>query len=467
MQAESSDHAVSIRFAPITVYSGPAPNASLQPLRPRQIKDRTGCYPCKRRRVKCDEALPTCAHCTRRGESCVRPYASGSPTQTVLRRLPRSISSCRGIRLDGANWELLDYWFGHVCRILCNFPPDTRNPFSFCLLETLADSQAATHTLQSLSSAFRTFFEVPFERQCLEERGKALKSLRLELLDKRNLNERTLLTIVILGSSACWFTEDATDFGLEHLHAANAVLEQLLVGYKDGADRSHLFYTATGMYMYWDMACSFLAPLQQLPVRNKLLYSVAKRMDSFRPPHPVLGVSTELFLVLGSIGRSIRRFRDTGTANASLEAELLSRLQSWEAPTVILNPDLEQAVSMALCLRELGFIMLLTLSNSADRAQTMATHVKTLLDVLKHIPVTSPYFGFQALVLTMASGACTDSADRAIIVKHFVQLYGHNRLRVNYQALEMVRETWELTDRGEKVGLLDVMDRKGWTLMLG
>ena len=38
-------------------------------------KSRRGCFNCKRRRVKCSEQLPRCAHCSRMGVNCEYPAA--------------------------------------------------------------------------------------------------------------------------------------------------------------------------------------------------------------------------------------------------------------------------------------------------------------------------------------------------------------------------------------------------------
>ncbi|KAK0479509.1 hypothetical protein IW261DRAFT_1477786 [Armillaria novae-zelandiae] len=48
----------------------------MAPIRPHQ-KTRTGCKTCKQRKVKCDESLPFCNNCTRRGVECV--WDKGSP----------------------------------------------------------------------------------------------------------------------------------------------------------------------------------------------------------------------------------------------------------------------------------------------------------------------------------------------------------------------------------------------------
>ncbi|KAK0185318.1 hypothetical protein F5146DRAFT_1072383 [Armillaria mellea] len=50
----------------------------MAPIRPHQ-KTRTGCKTCKQRKVKCDESLPFCNNCTRRGVECIWDKASPRP----------------------------------------------------------------------------------------------------------------------------------------------------------------------------------------------------------------------------------------------------------------------------------------------------------------------------------------------------------------------------------------------------
>ncbi|KAL3428557.1 hypothetical protein BDV09DRAFT_190847 [Aspergillus tetrazonus] len=47
--------------------------------RARHTKSRQGCFPCKLRRVKCDEARPVCGACSSRGEQCAFPDPATLP----------------------------------------------------------------------------------------------------------------------------------------------------------------------------------------------------------------------------------------------------------------------------------------------------------------------------------------------------------------------------------------------------
>ncbi|KAK6844930.1 hypothetical protein PG995_015040 [Apiospora arundinis] len=76
---------------------GNAPAAADRPYHPKRPhkKSRAGCKQCKTRKVKCDEARPSCRSCTLRRETCVYPSTSNAPssTTTVARAKSRTSSS--------------------------------------------------------------------------------------------------------------------------------------------------------------------------------------------------------------------------------------------------------------------------------------------------------------------------------------------------------------------------------------
>lgn len=65
MDEHTADSAVSDTAADI--------QRGLKRHRTRHTKSRNGCYPCKFRRVKCDEVQPACDTCSSRGEPCSYP----------------------------------------------------------------------------------------------------------------------------------------------------------------------------------------------------------------------------------------------------------------------------------------------------------------------------------------------------------------------------------------------------------
>ncbi|KAM5383406.1 hypothetical protein ACJZ2D_002099 [Fusarium nematophilum] len=77
-------------------------------MRRPHTKSRTGCYECKRRKVKCDEVYPSCFNCTRRGAECSigrrsrsprtgsNPAPSARSTSASLSSTPADTSSASG-----------------------------------------------------------------------------------------------------------------------------------------------------------------------------------------------------------------------------------------------------------------------------------------------------------------------------------------------------------------------------------
>ncbi|KAH8835189.1 hypothetical protein DL96DRAFT_32639 [Flagelloscypha sp. PMI_526] len=49
---------------------------------PKQVKSRNGCFACKARHIKCDEALPVCTNCIRRKVECSYPASRYTSTTT-------------------------------------------------------------------------------------------------------------------------------------------------------------------------------------------------------------------------------------------------------------------------------------------------------------------------------------------------------------------------------------------------
>lgn len=111
--------------------------------------------------------------------------------------------------------------------------------------------------------------------------------------------------------------------------------------------------------------------------------------------------------------------------------------------------------------------MLYGLDQTTEREELMAIQVKTVIETLKKVPTSSPYYGFQAFPLAVVSSEITDKDSREFFVREFDQLYQHNRLKSNHQALQLVQEIWAKCDSGHRVTLPQIMGQKGWSVMIG
>ncbi|KZL77756.1 C6 zinc finger protein [Colletotrichum tofieldiae] len=78
------------------------------PKRPHK-KVRTGCVPCKRRKIKCDERRPQCSQCIRQGSQC--DLRSSSPTRPPMAKLSFGpILAENPLSLNMLDLELIHHW---------------------------------------------------------------------------------------------------------------------------------------------------------------------------------------------------------------------------------------------------------------------------------------------------------------------------------------------------------------------
>ncbi|KAK0450492.1 uncharacterized protein EV420DRAFT_737289 [Desarmillaria tabescens] len=90
----------------------------MAPMRPHQ-KTRTGCKTCKQRKVKCDETLPICNNCTKRGVDCV--WNDPDPTQesTMQGQIPLAEQSDSS---DPLTLEIMHHYSISTSYTLCSDP---------------------------------------------------------------------------------------------------------------------------------------------------------------------------------------------------------------------------------------------------------------------------------------------------------------------------------------------------------
>lgn len=424
---------------------------------PWQVKTRTGCVQCKKRKVKCDEALPSCSRCVARKETCARkPSTSKWQGRTItFEHVEQPLKAATITRTDDA---ILEYWFENGCQIM-SIEPVTSNPFSSPLLESLSKSQSLFHLVRSLSLANQANYERSRMVQSFEERGLALVALQVEIKNKSVPCGLLLLSTLFLGISSPWMNGNPSDFGVEHLSAISAMINKALAHKIGPPDK--MYYLAIGLYIYWDMSCSFLTPFNQaLPLREEL-FQLAVDLSTNRTPHPVTGVATQLIYILGKIGRYQRQVLDTQQRNMDQENLLEAQLKDWETP-----PAEQQLQHIAECYRLTGFCMLYSAKGDELYDGRISSHAARIVDMLDKIPTTSPRLNFQGLVLMIVGGEIDDPKRRGIVLARFRELYRMKKLQVNLYGERLVKAVWSLRDQGTKCSWLSVMLDRGWRIML-
>lgn len=147
------------------------------------------------------------------------------------------------------------------------------------------------------------------------------------------------------------------------------------------------------------------------------------------------------------------------------ETELCNKLTQWEPAREKELP--REVITIAECYRETGLVLLRSLGPDGLTEPCHSSQVKALLETIISISAKSAFFGSQALTLTLIGSHVTDVKHRAMVMQRFFELYRFNRLRVNYEALHLIQESWTLRDTHQEVSTLKLMQQKRLCLMLG
>lgn len=483
-----------IRFAPVkcgpttdittatitTCVSGDGSSNSARRIRRSAGKSRSGCLECKTRRVKCDETFPVCLRCQRRGELCSsvpRPdqWQMELPWLSTLgMNPPASFTWGPFHHISFMNKKLLQQWFETTSRIMV--VDHGQNPLSFPILTHLSNAPSLAHIIQSISAAYQHFFQHSKLNLCLEERSKAMSTLRTELQHGGRPLMPYLLTTYLLGISSSFIDEDFIDYGKEHFFAFRQMLELILADPEARTDPLMRF--VVGAYVYWSLTCSTLVdPAEQEPPTTSQLDEYIINMGDNR--HPITGSYTRLFYLLGKLGRHCRAVIEGGHRDAPLERTFEQQLLQWTPSGDDIHWD-----TTADAFRYHGLLMLNRIygqnadaTSPQDHAYTFSTdnelkikeYATQTIKSLSSIPIDSPLIVLQPIPLMTAGAELTedDGLLRGIVIGRFQALSSFNRLPANLRATQLLQEVWELKDMGVGISWLELMLLKNWRLRLG
>ncbi|KAL4993781.1 fungal-specific transcription factor domain-containing protein [Aspergillus recurvatus] len=456
-----------LRFKQVVVSS--SGHASKQqergsPAGPRRNKSKLGCRECKTKRVKCDEAYPTCKRCQRQGLVCSSvPRSTQWQVETPWLSLqPNTL----------VNRRLLQYWLEKVSQTLVIDPEN--NPFSFPALEYIPHSSALLHAIQSLSASHEQYFPVTPPIVALEERGKAISCLRKEINQSHHVPHALFLTIGLL-ALAQGADSDTKDYGKQHLFAARALINSMLQDTSMLTNNEPVVRLCLGIYLYWDMCSSFLVDPSEPQGLNLFNVSIAvRRMGDWY--HPMYGTCTGLLLAMANVGRYCRRILDS-PQNRSLmqEAVLEDQLTTWKT-----RPPSPGLGHLYEAFRNHGLIFLyrarshaqschLTDPDSSAQESLIQQYAEESVRHLMQIPATSCYLNFQSLPLLAVGSELTESNHflRDQVRERLRAVYSLNRLPANLLALQLLEELWDARDSGNPSFWLPHMLQKNWRLLLG
>ncbi|KAL2858982.1 hypothetical protein BJX68DRAFT_252720 [Aspergillus pseudodeflectus] len=434
----------------------------------RGQRSRSGCRECRQRRVKCDETFPVCKRCQRRGSVC-QPVP---PTSQWLLETPWLGDHCRTsvgplLDIDGSvNPHLMRYWLERMSRIM-TLDPDN-NCMSFPILRYFSVSPSLIYVIQCQQKMATS----------LEQRGKALSSLRAELETQTVPLAYSLLTLLMLGMSSSWITASPSDYGREHLIAARAVADLVLE--QAASQDEELTHLTMGFHVYWDMACSFcLDPLDQ-PTGQRA--SLAKYVKAMRHKfHNITAHSMDLYFMLGQLGRYCRLLVEGGGRDLVYEALTEQNLLDYESAE-----SERPAKLLTEAFRKHGLLLLYRFSGRTRDSNTLPVDAGPvaqieaeltirglaldILDLLQKTETDSPYLNLHTIPVLNAGAELTslDTEERKLVRERLTAIYSTNRLVPTLWVIDLLEELWSTNDAGvTKITWLELMIRKNWRLRIG
>ncbi|CAG7925227.1 unnamed protein product [Penicillium olsonii] len=467
-----------VRFAPQVgilhnTESGPRtePN-SLNKSSPTHQRSHLGCRECRQRKVKCDETFPVCKRCQRRGSVC-QPALRASQWRLEIPWLGDPGQSKNFITLKTTakvDSRLMRYWLEGMSQILALDP--NNNPFSFPILKYVSTSPSLVYVLQGVSAAHEQYFQQSNMSTSLEERSKALASLRMELQTSGSLSH-SFLALLMLGMSSSWITMGPDDYGREHLLAARTVAEMVVE--KNDLQITELDHLNMGIYVYWDMACSFCLDPADHPVnRVDSIDSYARQArNKF---HAITAHSIDLYHLLGQLGRYCRLVVESGDRNLEYEAKAEMSLHSYTS--IECDPA---ARLLTEAFRKHGLLLLYRFCgkpgiSSPGILEPMAVSTYTrqlaleVIDLILQTPPDSPCLNLHAIPLLSAGAEMTsfDIEERNGVRQRLNAVYSTNRLVPTLWVIDLLEELWVLHDAGiTHITWLELMLIKNWRLRVG
>ncbi|KAL2825857.1 fungal-specific transcription factor domain-containing protein [Aspergillus pseudoustus] len=333
-----------------------------------RLKTRTGCIRCKQRKIKCDETVPNCNQCMRRGYDCpgykkplkwsakyeigrgqaqetpavsnptppeendLSPYrvADGLDFTIAIDKLcPEFTTEYTDSHTPLSEWldlatipaplededtRMFRYYFTTVCPVNSCFD-SAQNFFRLEIGSLTTSCSLIYHAILSMSAAHLAGSRADMAIISLNHKTQAISSLNNEIAQFSENREASsglaldstaelLLATVILGMTDGWHTPSS--LGITHLHGARILLKKWLSNDGSLDPSSRLGSFVIGVMAYWEAMSAFLInqPLDELSYLD-----VFTELDEVipYPPNPWTGICTPLFAYLAKVGTLVRQ----------------------------------------------------------------------------------------------------------------------------------------------------------------
>ncbi|KAF4878385.1 hypothetical protein CGCSCA1_v002439 [Colletotrichum siamense] len=340
------------------------------------------------------------------------------------------------------------------------------NPMGFPILKYLNETPSLLHAIQSLSAAHENYYRPQSMEESLLERQAALSLFQQELRSSQRPPVSAFLTVYTLGISSPWIENC---MGKEHLAGGRAMIEIMLAS--DGL-KDELSQFVFGVFIYWDMACSFLLDPQEQQALNtpEIFNGIQSLGDTY---DCIAGYAIEMFYLIGTLGRYCRGVIDGQDRDLVLEATLEEQMINWTP-----RQDSPMLYSMADAFRKHALIMLyrichrrvISACNHVDHEadctdeteHTISRYASDIVHSLGQMPITNPYLNLQSIpLMTAGSDLGMEKVElRNEVKRRFKAIYSLNRIPANLRAIELLEELWTLRAAGIKMSWLALLLQK-------
>ncbi|TDZ37654.1 Aspercryptin biosynthesis cluster-specific transcription regulator atnN [Colletotrichum trifolii] len=201
--------------------------------RTKNTKSRSGCITCKKRRVRCDEAKPTCGNCAKSKRQCEGYLSKASPAdyaKHLLESRPLLIKPCYESHMftDQLQKDHFDYWMAFT-REFTLFPSDL---MSHMIPQIAREEPAIRHAAFAIGAAAmcndsrtqRLSGGGPFRAEALWHYGKAIRIIRNSEPSKKSIPRAILACLLFITFESL---QGNYQEALEHMNHGSNILDQI------------------------------------------------------------------------------------------------------------------------------------------------------------------------------------------------------------------------------------------------
>ncbi|KAL2820979.1 fungal-specific transcription factor domain-containing protein [Aspergillus cavernicola] len=439
----------------------------------KRHRTRSGCLVCKRRKVKCDEAKPSCGHCRARGFSCNydRNNDAGNVSTTPWRSPLESVEN--GITNSSVEEPLAQTFCAQMTRNIIRSVDCPGNPH-LDVFKSLMQSQTVLHALQALANLHHSASspgEVARGRTAsLKHQGTAIQLLKRDLQNIKLANSDAVLAATIL----LYLFEKAYDAENEthssYFEGARVLIHQRFFTVKDLFSQVHEVSWATRVlvktfawhnvmtivskpFLFQDRDVDILRLTDLLNVKSdQNLYLLGWAKDAFW-----------LMTDLAAFTQSLLPLAESMPANEESivwRMRVLPRAMRVEKRLKAYTVTLDSVkyymgrveVSEETTTHCLATIELLRRTSLLYLYQVMPDLMPSFLvdelahDLLQHlqgIPKESPMIAYHGWILLTVGAQCLDPKDRGLVLERLE--FSHGRFQLSSVAANATRLLLEVS----------------------